>query len=154
MEAALKLIAFGKNYFRDGWNTFDFIIVLGSILGQVLKMLTPIDFGSTTLVVRSFRIARVLKLFKGAQSLKVIISTMTLSLPAMANVGALLALFLYIFSILGVFLFSEVQHSGFMSYHANFMHVGRAALVLYRATTGENWHRIMEAVSRKRDLDF
>lgn len=120
IEAILKLIAYNKKYFRDRWNTFDFSILIGSIFGQLLKMLTPIDFGSATLVVRSFRIARVMKLFKGADSLKVIINTFTLTLPAMTNVGGLLALFVYIFSILGVFLFSEVLHSGELNIHCNF----------------------------------
>ncbi|XP_012576745.1 PREDICTED: voltage-dependent N-type calcium channel subunit alpha-1B [Condylura cristata] len=32
MECVLKIIAFGAlNYFRDAWNVFDFVTVLGSI---------------------------------------------------------------------------------------------------------------------------
>ena len=30
-EAAIKITAFGWRYFRDGWNVFDFIIVVGSL---------------------------------------------------------------------------------------------------------------------------
>lgn len=29
MELILKLLAFGFDYFKDGWNSFDFIIVAG-----------------------------------------------------------------------------------------------------------------------------
>jgi hypothetical protein len=111
-EACFKIFAFGKQYFKDNWNIFDFSIVVGSIFGLLLKNYTPIDIGSTTLVVRSFRISRVLKLFKGIRSLKVIINTFTLTLPAMANVGCLLLLFIYIYSVLGVFLFSEIMWNG------------------------------------------
>lgn len=35
-EALFKLIGFGKGYFRDGWNNFDLINVVLSIVGIIL----------------------------------------------------------------------------------------------------------------------
>lgn len=31
VEALIKIIAQGHHYFKDGWNIFDFIIVVGSL---------------------------------------------------------------------------------------------------------------------------
>ena len=31
-EALIKLIAMRKNYFRDSWNTFDFINIVGTLM--------------------------------------------------------------------------------------------------------------------------
>lgn len=59
-EACLKLIAVGKVYFEDGWNIFDFIIVVGSVI-----FISPTFNKQKKLVtmIRAFRISRVFKLF-------------------------------------------------------------------------------------------
>ena len=41
--------------------------------------------------------------------MKVISNTLLVSLPALANVGGLLFLLVFIYSVLGVFLFAEVK---------------------------------------------
>ena len=64
IEMVVKLIGFGKKYFSDGWNVFDFSIVISAWLGVLLLEVFAIDVGSVTTVIRSFRIARVLKLIK------------------------------------------------------------------------------------------
>jgi len=68
-EAAIKLIAFKSAYFKDGWNIFDFAIVLGSIITFALTQWTSFEFSSNPTVVRTFRIGRVLRLVKRAESL-------------------------------------------------------------------------------------
>lgn len=41
VESILKIIGFGvKNYFKDSWNTFDFITVIGSIVDAVISEFT------------------------------------------------------------------------------------------------------------------
>lgn len=42
------------------------------------------------------------------------------TLPAMANVGGLLMLFVYIYAVLGVFLFSPIKFNGHLDVHVNF----------------------------------
>lgn len=37
IECLLKLIAYQKNYFNNGWNNFDFMVVVGGIYGLVMK---------------------------------------------------------------------------------------------------------------------
>lgn len=60
LEACLKLMAVGRLYFEDGWNIFDFIIVVGSLI-----FISPTFSKQKKLVtmIRAFRISRVFKLF-------------------------------------------------------------------------------------------
>ena len=32
LEALIKIIALGRQYFKENWNIFDFIIIIGSII--------------------------------------------------------------------------------------------------------------------------
>ena len=65
--------------------------------------------GSTATVLRAFRLGRVLKLVKKAKSLLVVFSTFIVTLPSLANIGALLLLFIYIYTVLGMNLLSEIK---------------------------------------------
>jgi hypothetical protein len=115
------LIAYGKRFKLENWNIFDLIIVLGSWAGFILSKLT--NFGNITFtatIIRSFRIGRLLKITKGNNSLKIIFQTFITSLPAIANVGSLLILLLFIYGVMGVFLFAETKLSGLLDEHANF----------------------------------
>jgi len=120
IEAIIKLIGFGKSYFKDGWNIFDLIIVFGTLVGIVIGYFTTVAVGAQTTIIRSFRIGRMFRLFKRNKSLKIIFQTFIVTLPAIANVGSLLILFLYIYSIMGVFLFAEVKVSDPLGDHVNF----------------------------------
>jgi len=70
IEMIVKMTAFGKAYFKDGWCLFDFIIVLSAWIGLILLKVFLIDVGSISTIIRSFRIARVLKLIKTAKNLQ------------------------------------------------------------------------------------
>lgn len=45
VEAILKLIAFGKSYFKNSWNKFDFFVVVASIFDVLLKFLEKVISG-------------------------------------------------------------------------------------------------------------
>jgi hypothetical protein len=36
LEACLKLVAFGRSYFNNAWNKFDFFVVVSSILDIIM----------------------------------------------------------------------------------------------------------------------
>ena len=154
IELIIKLIAYKKGYFSDGWNNFDFLIVVFALVGIVSDYAFNLDVGALSTVVRAFRILRVLKLIRKAKSLQKILNTFLLAIPELANVGALLFLFLFMFSVLGVFLFSEVRLQENLNEHANFQSFGTALLTLFRITTGEGWQDIMYDCARKRDILF
>ena len=57
-EFIIKLSGFGvREYFRDAWNTFDFVIVIGSFLDIVMANLTD-GGGASISMLRLFRALR------------------------------------------------------------------------------------------------
>lgn len=108
-EAVIKLIAFGFTlYFKDPGNIFDFIIVIISLVSTAVSISINSNFGASTTFIRALRITRIFKYIQKAKQIKVIFETLIVTIPALTNIGGLLLLFLYIYSVLGVFLFAEV----------------------------------------------
>ena len=146
VEALMKGIAFGKSYLKDPWNRFDFALVLLSILQVLLLVLQQnvIKFRSYILrIFRVFRILRILRLVKRAGDVRILLETISYSLPHIANIGAFLCLLFFIYAVLGVNLFSNIKYGDYLNRHANFDSFPRALLVLIRIVTGENWNGIM-----------
>ena len=78
IEAVLKLIAFGKSYFRNSWNKFDFFVVVSSIFDVILEIMgSSMSWLSAgpqiARVMRVLRVTRVLRLFGKAKGLQAII---------------------------------------------------------------------------------
>ena len=61
IEAAVKLIAFDKDSFKDGWNNFDIVIVVAALFGFISKSIEGLDIGASTNLIRIFRISRIFK---------------------------------------------------------------------------------------------
>jgi hypothetical protein len=120
IEFIIKLIGFGSNYFSDGWNNFDLVIVVAAWLGLIANSIPGLDIGSLTTVIRSFRISRIFKIIKKYKNLRILFYTFIGAIPQLTNVGGLLFLLLFLYSVLGVFLFSEVQLQDALNIHANF----------------------------------
>jgi len=154
-EVIFKVIAFGVTCFMsDTQNVFDLVIVISSIISTVISFILNVDFGASTTFIRALRITRILKYTKQSRQIKVIFETLYVTIPALTNIGGLLLLFLYIYSVLGVFLFSEVQLQDSLDIHANFQSFGVAFLTLLRCSTGEAWNSIMMDTMRQRSILF
>ena len=155
LEAIIKLLAFGTRYFRDNWNIFDFIIVIGSVFFIVLKqgLGLPLPIGATQ-VIRALRIGRILKLFRNLKSLQVIFSTFLNTIPALVNTGGLMFLVIYIFSVIGMNLFARVKLQAPMHRWLNFQTVPNSLLTLFRVATGENWNDVMYALGSGNTISY
>ncbi len=66
LEAVIKILGQGSLYFKDGWNLFDFSVVVSSIISVFLTAFTSFNLGASTTIVRAFRILRVIRLVKRA----------------------------------------------------------------------------------------
>ena len=95
-----------------------------------------------------------LRLVKRAKSLNIIFETFLITIPALANIGGLLLLFLYLYSVIGVSLFAEVKLQNDLNKDANFKTFTRSFLTLFRASTGEGWNDIMHDLSRSESQLF
>eukprot|EP01065_Artemidia_motanka_P016648 TRINITY_DN2025_c3_g1_i4.p1 TRINITY_DN2025_c3_g1~~TRINITY_DN2025_c3_g1_i4.p1 ORF type:complete len:1864 (+),score=575.12 TRINITY_DN2025_c3_g1_i4:699-5594(+) len=147
VEAGLKIYAFSLSYFKDGWNKFDFALVLLSLIQWFFFFfsgLGAIPIKSNILrVFRIFRIMRILRLVKSAKDVRVLLETIWYSLPQIANIGAFLLLLFFIYAVLGVNLYAKVKRGEYLTRHANFETFWRALLMLMRVVTGENWNGVM-----------
>lgn len=143
LEAAVKVGGLGwQQYYASGWNRFDLVVVLLSVLEQVVRL----TLGSAVDVsaLRALRAVRVLRLVSGSKGLRALAQTFLLSLPSLANVGALLLLVYFVFAVAGVHLFGGVAADGdFHDRTANFHNFWFALLTLFRTATGEDWNGIM-----------
>ena len=63
---------------------------------------------------------RVFKIVRKNKSLNVLFFTFVGAVPQLTNVGGLLFLFLFLYSVLGVSLFGAVKQHGALNEHANF----------------------------------
>jgi len=170
LEAVMKLIAFQpKRYFKDGWNKFDYTIVLISFIGIAVETSgQTVALNPTILrvlrVFRIFRILRAFRIFKAAKGLQAIVDTLGKSLPAVANLFGMLCLLFFIYGILAVELFGSLcrtEDSGadgghparckiiadedLLDAHASFVNIGMALLTLFRIATGDGWADVMNA---------
>jgi len=109
LEAIIKIAGMKKHYFRDNWNKFDFFIVIATIVGLLMERVANFNIGGQAALVRAFRVLRVFRLIQRAKVLKIIIDTFIATLPSIANVGGLLILILFIFSVLGMQLYGRIK---------------------------------------------
>merc|ERR1719495_1777065 len=140
IECCLKIFSYGpKNYFKDSWNTFDFVTVVGSIV-DVTKLLR-IGF------LKLFRAARVIKLLRRSVSVRILLYTFIQSFKALPYVCMLMGMLFFIYAIIGMQLFGSLvmDPSTAIERHNNFRHIFQSLLVLFRCATGEAWPEIMLA---------
>jgi len=144
VEMAMKLAAMHQLYFDDNWNRFDCTIVIGTLIGLIAKAASGNGgSGGITTVIRTFRIGRIFRLVNGAESLNQLFNTLLLTIPGLVNIGMLLALLYFIFSVMAVQLFATVGFNGDYNHDANFRTFGTSFMTLLRFSTGENWNGFM-----------
>ncbi|XP_054277860.1 sodium channel protein 60E-like [Macrosteles quadrilineatus] len=148
LEAMVKIIGLRYHYFTVPWNMFDFLLVLASILGILMEDIM-IDFPvSPTLlrVVRVFRIGRILRLIKAAKGIRKLLFALVVSLPALFNIGALLALITFIYAIIGMSVFGHVKQQRALNDMVNFETFGRSMQLLFRLMTSAGWNDVLESL--------
>lgn len=103
---------------------------------------------------RILRVARVLRLLKKAKRLYIIFNSFIHTIPAFVNVGSLIMVLIYIFSVLGVRIFSKIKITGALNQHKNFQTFPNSFLTLITVMTGEGWYEIMTDLEKTADVDF
>uniref|UniRef100_A0A3B4AKX0 Sodium channel protein n=1 Tax=Periophthalmus magnuspinnatus TaxID=409849 RepID=A0A3B4AKX0_9GOBI len=144
-ECVLKLIALRQHFFRNGWNVFDFVVVILSIAGTMLSDIIEKYFVSPTLfrVIRLARIGRILRLIKGAKGIRTLLFALMMSLPALFNIGLLLFLIMFIFSIFGMSNFAYVKKGAGIDDIFNFETFGGSIICLFQITTSAGWDGLL-----------
>lgn len=147
-ECVLKITALRYHYFSIGWNIFDFVVVILSILGIGLADLIEKYFVSPTLfrVIRLARIGRVLRLIRGAKGIRTLLFALMMSLPALFNIGLLLFLIMFIFSIFGMSNFAYVKKEVGIDDMMNFETFGNSIICMFMITTSAGWDGLLAPI--------
>ena len=121
VEMLMKLYVYRRNFFKSGWNVFDLTIVAVS----------SVPFASTFIVLRTFRLFRLLKYVNKFSGLKEIIDTFVKLLPNFVAVMFVFAIFFYAFAIIAVNLYGSV--------FVEFSSLGTALFALLQTFTLDGW---------------
>jgi len=122
VELALKLYAHRWQFWRSGWNIFDFIII-----GIALM---PATQGFR--VLRALRILRLLRVVSVSPSLRRVVEGFITALPGMGSVFLLMGMIFYIGSVMATKLFQN-------SFPQWFGDLGSSAYSLFQIMTLESW---------------
>lgn len=122
IEILLRIYVHKKEFFKDTWSIFDFIIVSISLV--------PASAG-----FEIFRVLRVLRLFRiitVVPQMRKIITALLGVIPGIASIAGLLTLFFYIFAIMSTQLFGEKFPQWFGT-------LGESFYSLFQIMTLESW---------------
>ncbi|HEX8310721.1 MAG TPA: ion transporter [Chthoniobacteraceae bacterium] len=139
IEIVLKLLSHGRrplDYFRDGWNVFDFLIVAVCVL--------PIG-GPFAAVLRLVRTLRLLRLVTALPKLQLLVGALIKSLSSIGYVGLLLGLIFYIYAVTGVHMFGQASP-------VHFGNLGAALLSLFQMITLDDWRNMYDAAQEAAPL--
>ncbi|XP_077686765.1 sodium channel protein type 2 subunit alpha-like isoform X12 [Eretmochelys imbricata] len=154
-ECVLKLISLRYYYFTIGWNIFDFVVVILSIVGMFLAKVIEKYFVSPTLfrVIRLARIGRILRLIKGAKGIRTLLFALMMSLPALFNIGLLLFLVMFIYAIFGMSNFAYVKREVGIDDMFNFETFGNSMICLFQITTSAGWDGLLAPILNSGEPD-
>jgi voltage-gated sodium channel len=114
-------------FFRDPWNVFDFIIVLACFIPLKDKAIY---------VLRLVRVVRTFRLFRAFPNFRPVVKGLVESISSVIFVALLLLMILYIYTVIGVSLFSAIDP-------VNFGSIWKGLFTLFQVLTLENWNTIM-----------
>ncbi len=129
VEIALKIIAYGGRFFKNGWNLFDFVIVLIS--------LAPAS--GPFAILRTLRVLRVLRLVSVVPRLRRVITALLTAIPGMASVMGILLIIFYVTAVMTTQTFGSNPDPNMQKYFGD---IGNSMFTLFQIMTLEGWHDI------------
>ncbi|XP_064380958.1 cation channel sperm-associated protein 4 [Dromaius novaehollandiae] len=123
-------------YWKDGWNIFNFFIV---VYLSISPLIPPLNDPKILQILRVMRLLQVCMLVKGlARMIRVIFK----AIPNLLNIMFLLFILMLVFSMLGVILFSNIIP-------AHFGNLGKALYSLFVCVTQDGWLNIYQAFEKE-----
>ena len=130
IEAIIKMVALAPRshrYFKDGWNVFDFIVIVAALIPAT---------GQFAVIARLARLLRALRLISAVKELRLIITALVRSIPSVGHVMMLMGIIVYIYAIMGYHFFHVDDPQNWGS-------LGRSCLTLFNIITLEGWTEVM-----------
>ena len=116
------------NFFKDGWNVFDFLIVSISLI--------PIGGAESIFVARLLRIVRILRIITVVPAFRHIIDSLIKTIPRVGFIALLMFIFIYIWGAIGTLFFDEINPE-------RWGNIGVAMLTLVQVATYDDWAVVM-----------
>lgn len=117
-----------RNFFKNGWNIFDTVIVVASLV--------PVDESDIAFIGRLLRIFRVLRMVSIIPELRVLLNSLLKALPQLGYVMLLMFIIFYIYAAIGATLFAEINP-------VLWGDISISLLTLFRVMTFEDWTDVM-----------
>uniref|UniRef100_A0A3P9LN87 Voltage-dependent L-type calcium channel subunit alpha n=1 Tax=Oryzias latipes TaxID=8090 RepID=A0A3P9LN87_ORYLA len=138
VEMFLKLIAFKpRHYFADAWNTFDALIVVGSVVDIAITEVNNTEDSARISITffRLFRVMRLVKLLSRGEGIRTLLWTFIKSFQALPYVALLIAMLFFIYAVIGMQVFGKIAmvDGTQINRNNNFQTFPQAVLLLFRS---------------------
>ena len=132
VELGLRLASYGRrpqDFFRSGWNLFDFLVVAAAFAPGVRESST---------MLRLARLLRVVRVVRLLPDLRVLVIAVVRSLPPLFSLVTLTVVLLFVYGMVGWLLFADELPGDWGT-------IGRAMLTMFILLTLENFPAYMNA---------
>lgn len=136
VEMTIKIIGYGREFFRETWNWFDLIVIVLSI----------VPASGTLLMLRTVRILRTFRLISVVPSMRRVVNALFVAVPGLVSILILLMLVLYTSAIAAVQMFGAVAPDGFGS-------LGPSLLTMFNTMT-QGWQPAADVVLDARPMSW
>jgi len=131
VELILRIAACGRrpqDFFRNGWNVFDFVVVAAAFLP---------GFRENTTLLRLARLLRVVRVVRLLPDVRVLVLAVAKSLPPLVSMIVLTTLILFAYGMVGWILFADEDPAAWGD-------IGEAMLTLFVLLTFEDFPATLE----------
>ena len=130
VELLLRILSYGSrpwNFFRSGWNIFDFIVIGSVFIPGVRENAT---------LLRLARLARLMRVVRLLPDLRVLLLGVWRSVPPLLSVAGITAAILFVYGMIGWLMFADALPK-------EWGNIGKAMLTLFVMLTLENFPNYM-----------
>lgn len=122
IEIILRMYVYRLKFFIRPWSIFDFIII-GIALVPATEAFSAL---------RTLRVLRVLRLVSSIPTMRNVIEGLIKAIPGIISVSSIMAIFFYIFAVIGTHLYGDTFPEWFGS-------LGKTMYTLFQVMTLESW---------------
>jgi voltage-gated sodium channel len=130
-ELLLRIASYGRrpwNFFRDGWNIFDFVVIGGAFVPGIRENAT---------LLRLVRLGRIVRVVRLLPELRVLLAGVWRSVPPLLSIAVVTGMLLFVYGMVGWILFADELPN-------EWGNIGRAMLTLFVMLTLENFPTYMD----------
>ncbi|MCP3850285.1 MAG: ion transporter [Gammaproteobacteria bacterium] len=113
-----------NQFFKNGWNIFDTLIVVISLI--------PVEDSELAIIGRLIRIFRVLRMVSIIPELKMLLNSLLIAMPQLGYIVALMFIIFYIYAAIGSTFFAAINPDLWGD-------IAISMLTLFRVMTFEDW---------------